>query len=80
MERIAIRSFNDIPMDDTPTKQFARRFALPPQSSIRDAEVHGMLDVGSKLDKSKFTMLANQKDDPKDDPKRGENQDTRPAW
>jgi len=65
MERIAIRSFNDIPTDDTPTKQFARRFALPPQSSVRDAEVHGKLDVGSKLDKSKFTVLANQKDDPK---------------
>lgn len=65
MERIAIRSFNDIPTDNTPTKQFARRFALPPQSSVRDAEVHGMLDVGGKLDKTKFTMLADQKDDPK---------------
>jgi hypothetical protein len=64
MERIAIRSFNNTQADNAiPTGQVARRFAVPPQSSVREAELHGMLDdPAGKLDKSKFNILANQKD------------------
>ena len=61
--RIAIRSFNDKPADNTKvTTQVARRFAVPPQSSVRDAEQHGMLDSGRHVDGATFNMLANQKD------------------
>ena len=69
MERIAIRSFNDQPTDNTvPTDQVARRFAVPPQSTVREAEQHGMLDSAGALDKSRFNMLANQKDKDAKDP------------
>ncbi len=63
MAHIAIRSFNDTPPDNTvPTSQEARRVAVPPQSSARDAEQHGMLDAGGKVDSTTFAMLALQKD------------------
>src|SRR5262249_40878085 len=53
MARIAIRSFNDTPADNAvATAQVARRIAAPPQVSIRDAEQHGMLDSGGKVDGS----------------------------
>ena len=61
--RMAIRSFNDKPADNTKvTKQVARRFAVPPQSSVRDAEQHGKLDASGKLDDTTFNLLANLKD------------------
>lgn len=63
MERIAIRSFNDTPPDnDIVTGQEARRFAVPPQASARDAEYHGMLDAAGKVDATTFNLLANLKD------------------
>lgn len=63
MERIAIRSFNDTPADNTvPTAEIGRRFAVPPQASVRDAEQHGMLDDAGKVDATTFDLLANQKD------------------
>src|SRR5205807_2379388 len=69
MERIAIRSRNDMPADNAvPTTQTARRFAVPPQVSARDAEYHGMLDAGGKVDPASFDMLANQKDLDASDP------------
>ena len=53
MERIAIRSFNDTPPDNTvPTTATARRFGVPARSSVRDAELHGMLDAGGSVDGS----------------------------
>jgi hypothetical protein len=61
--RMAIRSFNNKPADNTKiTNQVARRFAVPPQSSVRDAEQHGKLDDASKVDGTTFNMLANLKD------------------
>jgi hypothetical protein len=45
-----------------PTTQVARRFAVPPQVSARDAEYHGKLDAGGKVDPTTFDLLANQKD------------------
>jgi hypothetical protein len=63
MQRIAVRSFNDTPADNAiPTTQAARRFAVPPQVSARDAEYHGRLDAGGKVDATTFTLLAHQKD------------------
>lgn len=61
MERISIRSFNDTPAQNTvPTDRTARRFAVPARSSVRDAELHGMLDAGGVVDGSPTTyeMLA----------------------
>ena len=69
MQRIAIRSFNDTPADNAiPTTQVARRFAVPPQASARDAEYHGKLDAGGKVDPTTFDLLANQKDRDASDP------------
>lgn len=63
MGRIAIRSFNDTAADNVvPTSQLAHRVCAPPWVSVRDAEQHGKLDAGGKLDASLFDMLANQKD------------------
>ena len=58
MERIAIRSFNDTPeLNLVPSTQTAERFALPVQTSIREAELHGMLDTPQALDKARYTLL-----------------------
>ncbi len=63
MLRMAIRSFNDTPADNTiPTIETARRFAVPQQVSAREAEQHGMLDAAGKVDSATFDLLANQKD------------------
>jgi len=65
MGRIAIRSFNDSPEKNAiNTTQSASRFAVPPQSSVKDAEAHGRMDTtgGGDVDRSMFDMLANQKD------------------
>jgi hypothetical protein len=63
MQRIAIRSFNDTPADNTvPSAQVARRVAIPPQVSARHAEHHGRLDAAGKVDATTFNMLANQRD------------------
>ncbi len=69
MERIAIRSFNDVPADNAvPTDAVARRIALPPRTSARDAEQHGMLDAGGVVDPATFDLLAHQKDLGAEDP------------
>jgi hypothetical protein len=63
MERIAIRSFNDVPALNTiPSAQRARRFAIPNRTTQRDAELHGVLDQAGAVDPSFFAMLA-AKDD-----------------
>ncbi len=63
MLRMAIRSFNDTPADNSvPTTQVAHRAAAPPRASIREAEQHGMLDLGGKVDSSTFSALANELD------------------
>lgn len=69
MERLAIRSFNDTPADNAiPSLEVARRFAVPPQASVREAEQHGMLDAGGRIDSGLFDLLANQKDRDAHDP------------
>ncbi len=63
MQRMAIRTFNDVPADNAvPSVQRARRFAVPAQVSSKDAEYHGMLDAGGRVDPTTFDLLANQKD------------------
>jgi hypothetical protein len=59
MERMAIRSFNDTPADNTvPATQKAHRFTVAPRTTHREAEQHGMLDSAGKVDPATFTMLA----------------------
>ena len=63
MSRMAIRSFNDTPaLNTVPTAETARRFAVPAQASVRDAEQHGKLDAGGRVDSSTFNLLAHQND------------------
>ncbi len=67
MDRIAVRTFNDVVNEVAPEKD-SRRMAVPPQVSVRDAELHGMLDAGGLVDSSTFVMLATQKDRDGTDP------------
>jgi hypothetical protein len=58
MHRLAIRSFNVTPADNAiPTTQRARRFAVPARTNVREAEQHGMLDAGGKVDAGAYAML-----------------------
>jgi hypothetical protein len=69
MYRMAIRSHNDTPADNTvPITEIARRFAVPQQVSVREAEQHGMLDRNGAVDSTTFDLLAKQKDRSADDP------------
>lgn len=53
MERLAIRSFNDTPPQNiVPATATARRAIAPARSSVRDAELHGMLDASGVVDGS----------------------------
>jgi hypothetical protein len=61
MQRIAIRTFNDI-KNDAPHEKDSWRAAVPPQATVRDAEQHGKLDAGGQLDATMFNLLANVKD------------------
>lgn len=61
MERVAIRTFNDTPDKNLiATGDAARRFAVEARNTIREAELHGMLDKGGKLDgsASMYDLLA----------------------
>lgn len=61
MERMAIRSFNDTPpMNSLLATQRAYRIAVPPRTTQREAEQHGMLDRAGIVDPSFFAMLAAQ--------------------
>lgn len=67
MHLMAIRSFNDVRADNAiASTQRARRFAVPPQSSAKDAEQHGMLDTAGKVDSATFNLLANKDHDARD--------------
>jgi hypothetical protein len=68
MERLVVRTFNDVFNDPASTNQVARRFLVPVQASVRDAEHHGKLDAGGKVDATLFDLLANQKDLDSTDP------------
>ena len=64
MERMAVRSFNDKPADNSVlTMQHSRRFAVAPRTTHREAEQHGMLDSAGKVDPATFVMLT-KKDEP----------------
>ena len=68
LARIAIRSLNDTPdLNAVVTSAVASRVAAPPRVSVRDAELHGKLDAGGKVDASTFNLLAHETDvDPRD--------------
>ena len=67
MQRIAIRTFNDV-KNEVPHEKDSWRAAVPPQASVRDAEQHGKLDAGGQLDATTFNLLANLKDRDATDP------------
>ena len=61
MDRLAIRSFNDTPDKNTiDTQAVTRRFAVPDSASVKDAELHGMLDTAGKVDASFYAMLGSK--------------------
>jgi hypothetical protein len=61
--RMAIRSFNDTADDNALTStEEAHRAAVPARVSAREAEYHGMLDSGGRVDTATFKMLAQDKD------------------
>lgn len=66
MERLAIRTFGNSPGVNPPSTEVARRYVLPVQSTVRDAEQHGKLDVAGKVASGLFTMLATQDRDASD--------------
>ena len=56
--RLAIRSYNDTPADNTkPTSEQGRRAAVPPRVGARECEQHGMLDKDGKVDAGAFALL-----------------------
>jgi hypothetical protein len=66
MERIAIRTFNAVPADNAvPAIQIARRFVVPARTTVKEAELHGMLDGAGDVNGSTgmFNLLA-AKDSP----------------
>jgi hypothetical protein len=61
MDRLAVRTFNADPtLNNVPSAQRARRFAVPSRTSAREAELHGMLDRNGAVDAAFFAMLAAQ--------------------
>ena len=61
MQRMAIRTFNQTPdLNKIDSAQRARRFALPASASVKDAEVHGMLDNLGKMDAATYALLVSQ--------------------
>ncbi|HEX8680232.1 MAG TPA: hypothetical protein VF683_09745, partial [Chthoniobacterales bacterium] len=59
MERMAIRSFNDVPeLNTVPAAERAHRFAVPSRSTQREAEQHGVLDRSGAVDPAFFAVLA----------------------
>jgi len=58
MERLAIRSFNVSPADNAvPSAQRARRYAVPARTTVKEAELHGMLDSGGRVEAGSFALL-----------------------
>jgi hypothetical protein len=56
---MAIRSFNLAKADNfIATGEQSERHVVPPAGSQRLAELHGMLDLGGRLDPASFTLLA----------------------
>jgi hypothetical protein len=61
MQRLAIRTFNQTPdLNKVDTQFRTRRYVLPAGSSVKDAEVHGMLDKLGRMDPSNYAMLVEQ--------------------
>lgn len=62
MYRLAIRSFNNQFDDSSPSAESCSRYAVPPQSTVHEAELHGMLDRAGVVNAATFAMLALEKD------------------
>lgn len=61
MDRLVVRTFNDTG-NAVPADHDCWRMAVPPQVSVRDAELHGRLDTGGRPDPALFAVLATAKD------------------
>jgi hypothetical protein len=68
MARMVIRSFNEVFDDPAASPEVAIRAVLPPQVTVRDAELHGALDQAGQLNPASFALLALDKDRPASDP------------
>lgn len=68
MYRMVIRSFNDVFDDPTASAETSRRAALPPRTTVREAEMHGALDRAGAVDANTFHMLGVEKDRDASDP------------
>ena len=62
MARIAIRTFNDDPADNTvPVTVTERRHIVPSRTSVKQAETHGRLDdANGRIDPATYGMLSAQ--------------------
>ena len=68
MQRMVIRSFNEVFDDPSPSAEVSRRAVLLPQVTVRDAELHGALDQAGVLNPATFALLAIETDRPATDP------------
>lgn len=58
MERLAVRTFNDKPAQNSiPSIQHARRFIVPSRTTEKEAEYHGMFDRKGQVDASFFATI-----------------------
>ena len=59
MARLAIRSLNQNPADNTvPTAAVARRHVAAPRTSAKHAETHGKLDRNGRIDPASYGLLS----------------------
>lgn len=61
MARLAIRTFNPDPANNTvPSGESARRHVAPARTSAKQAETHGMVDAGGKVDPAAYPLLSSR--------------------
>lgn len=64
MAHMAIRTFNDKFDDRTPSTETARRWAMSPRVSQREAELHGVCDGPNWGSAAQYALLAERDDEP----------------
>ncbi|HEY0928503.1 MAG TPA: hypothetical protein VGE27_01185 [Gemmatimonas sp.] len=63
MGHVAIRTFNDKFDDHTPSTQIARRWAMTPRMSQREAELHGVCDGPEWGSAAQYALLSERDED-----------------
>ncbi|WP_309672735.1 hypothetical protein [Gemmatimonas sp.] len=64
MARMAIRTFNDVFDDPTPSAEIARRWSLSPRVSQREAELHGVCDGPGWGGAAQYALLSTRDAEP----------------